>query len=65
MCCWTCVVHVVYVVYEVYGSDVEMCTFLMSLTMSYPVMIAVPLDGLMSPVNILKVVVLPAPTQIR
>ena len=43
----------------------EMCTFLMSPTMSYPVMIAVPLDGLMSPVNILKVVVLPAPTQIR
>jgi len=37
----------------------------MSLTMSYPVMIAVPLDGLRSPVNILKVVVLPAPIQSR
>jgi len=44
---------------------VEMCTFLISLTMSYPVMIAVPLEGLMSPVNILKVVVFPAPIPIR
>ena len=50
------------ILYHVGYSGVEMCTFLMSLTMSYPVMIAVPLDGLRSPVNILKVVVLPAPT---
>ena len=33
----------------------------MSLIISYPAIVAVPLDGLMSPVNILNVVVLPAP----
>ena len=36
-------------------------TFLRSVLMSYPEMMAVPLEGEISPVSILKVVVLPAP----
>ena len=36
-------------------------TSLMSVVMSYPAIVAVPFDGLMSPVNMLNVVVLPAP----
>ena len=36
-------------------------TFLRSVLMSYPEMMAVPLEGEISPIKILKVVVLPAP----
>ena len=42
-------------------SSTDVHTSLMSVVISYPAMIAVPLDGLMSPVNMLNVVVLPAP----
>ena len=37
----------------------------MSVVISYPAIRAVPLDGLMSPVNMLNVVVLPAPASIK
>ena len=42
-------------------TSTDVHTSLMSVVISYPAMIAVPLDGLMSPVNMLNVVVLPAP----
>lgn len=42
-------------------SSTDVHTSLMSVVISYPAMIEVPLDGLMSPVNMLNVVVLPAP----
>ena len=42
-------------------SSTDVHTSLMSVVMSWPAIAAVPLDGLVSPVNMLNVVVLPAP----